>query len=359
MDSKQKVVCLDDYEAVARHSLSESAYEYVASGAAEEQTLKANRSAFQNIGIFPRVLVDVSILDTRVTLFGREHVSPILLAPTGYHRLVHERGEMESIDGANLADCTMVASSFATVDFQSVQRAALRPQWFQLYIQNDRGLTRDLVEKVLANGCEAICVTVDLAVNAARDREARVGFEVPSSMRRENLVAIGSDNFRSPHSLQPGSIYNAVRAANATWRDIEWLRSFSPVPLLLKGVLRADDADIARSVGCDGLIVSNHGGRALDGVEATIDALPRIADKVGDNMTLLLDGGIRRGTDVLKALARGADAILIGRPYLFALATAGAVGMAQAIEILRTELRISMGLAGCPTIASIDRSLVT
>ena len=220
------------------------------------------------------MLVDVSKINLGVNLFGRDHAFPLLLAPTGYHQLVHQRGEFETIAGANLADCTLVASCFANIAFEEVQRVAKRPQWFQLYVQADRGLTRCLIEKVLASGCEAICLTVDLAVNAKRDREEIAKFELPITMTRGNLVSVGSKEANALHSLQSDSIYNPVRAANLTWKDIEWLRSIVDVPLLLKGVLHPEDAATAVKSGCDGVIVSNHGGRALDGVSATIDALP-------------------------------------------------------------------------------------
>jgi 4-hydroxymandelate oxidase len=358
MDKLHRAVSLEDYEAFARDVLQHSAFEYVASGAADEKTLHSNRSSFDRWTLNPKILVDVSSLDLHVKLFGRDHVSPILLAPTGYHQLVHSRGEMETIAGANQADCTMVASSFANIAFEEVQSAAQRPQWFQLYVQQDRELTRSLIERVLANGCEAICLTVDLAVNAKRDREERAGFELPSGMTRGNLVNIGSNQAAAPHSLQSDSIYNPVRAADLTWKDIDWLRSIVDVPLLLKGVLRAEDAEMALKSGCDGIIVSNHGGRALDGVSSTIDALPGIVDRVGPEFTVLMDGGIRRGTDVVKALALGAKAVLIGRPYLFALAVGGSAEVSNAIHTLRHELAIAMGLLGCPNIASINRQTI-
>ena len=359
MSASLKPVSLEDYEVLARAVMTAQAFEYVASGAGKEQTLSRNRTAFDDITLLPHMLRDVSHIDTRLTLFGREHCSPILLAPAGYHRLAHPRGELETIDGANLVDCTVVASSFATVAFEEVQQQAHRPHWFQLYVQKDRGHTRELLARVLESGCEAICITVDLPVNSSRDRETRIGFELPAGMQRANLVQMGTALAQAAHSPVNGGIYNAVRAADLTWKDIEWLRAFSPVPLLLKGILRADDAKQALAAGCDGLIVSNHGGRALDGVPATIEALPAIVEAVGDSMKLLLDGGVRRGTDVAKALASGADAVLIGRPYLFALALSGAAGVAEVIQTLRTELQVAMGLLGVSNLAQLDRTLIT
>ncbi len=358
MTSVQKLVCLEDYEAPARAVMTEAAFEYVASGAGSEQTLRANRTAFQAIPLLPHVLRDVSRIDTRVELFGREHRAPILLAPAGYHRLAHPRGELETIDGANLAGCTVVASSFATVAIEEVQQKALRPHWFQLYAQKDRGHTREMLARVVDVGCEAICLTVDLPVNASRDRETRISFELPPGMVRANLMRMGKELAGAAHSPVGHGIYNAVRAADLTWKDIEWIRSITSVPLLLKGILRADDARAAVGAGCAGLIVSNHGGRGLDGVPATIEVLPRIADAVGNELTLLLDGGVRRGTDVAKALAYGAKAVLIGRPYLYGLALGGAAGVAEVVRLIATEFEVAMGLLGCSRVSEIDRTLV-
>jgi 4-hydroxymandelate oxidase len=352
----QRLVNLDDYEAAARSLLDEQAFEYVASGAGSETTLRANRAAFDDLELLPRMLRDVSRIDTEVELFGRTHRMPVLLAPTGYHRLMHPRGELETIAGANLADCTMIAANFATESFVDVQAQATRPQWFQMYVQNDRSFTRDLLQEVLAAGCEAVCVTVDQPVNAIRDREARIGFELPKGMERANLKRLGA-LAAAAHSPEGFNIYNAVRAADLTWKDLEWLRSECTVPLLLKGILHPDDAILAQQSGCDGIIVSNHGGRALDGVQATLTALPAIVAAVPE-MTVLMDGGIRRGTDIVKALALGAEAVLLGRPYLFGLAVDGAAGVAQVINMLHMELQIAMGLMGCSNVEQLQPSLL-
>jgi 4-hydroxymandelate oxidase len=320
----QRLVNLEDYEDAARGLLNEQAFEYVASGAGSETTLRANRSSFDDLELLPRMLRDVSRIDTGVELFGRTHRMPVLLAPTGYHRLMHPRGELETIAGADMAECTMVAANFATESFVNVQAQAKRPQWFQMYVQIDRGFTRELLQEVLGAGCEAVCVTVDLPVNATRDREARVGFELPKGMERANLKRLGLSVAGAAHSPEGFNIYNAVRAPDLTWKDLEWLRQECQVPLLLKGILHPGDAIMAQERGCDGVIVSNHGGRSLDGVQATIEALPAIAQAVGPDMVVMMDGGIRRGVDVVKALALGAKAVLLGRPYLFGLAVDGA-----------------------------------
>jgi 4-hydroxymandelate oxidase len=349
---------LEDFEARARESMSHAAYEYVAGGAGSGLTDAENRAAFQRIRLNQRVLVDASRIDTTLRLFGRQHAFPILLAPTGYHKLVHPEGEIETVKGASLSGATLVAALFSTVAFEAIREAAEVPLWFQLYIQTDRGFTKEVVERVLAAGCEAICVSVDVPVNGPRDREHRAGFKLPAGVERANLAGLGAAISAAAHRPVGRNIYSATHGANATWKDIEWLRSMIPARLLVKGITHPDDALAAVELGCDGVIVSNHGGRSLDTLPASIDALPAIVDKVNKRVPLLLDGGVRRGIDVFKALARGATAVLIGRPYLYGLAVGGAPGVARVGEILRTELEMTMGLIGCPQLSRISRKFL-
>ncbi len=253
-----------------------------------------------------------------------------------------------------MAGATLVAAAFANVTIEAMGALCERRPWFQVYLQTDRGFTKELIDRAIASGCEAICLTVDVPVNGPRDRELRAGFQLPPGVERANLAKLGNLIATAAHRPAGRNIYSAVHGPDATWKDIDWLRSVVPVKLLLKGILHPDDADLARKAGCDGVIVSNHGGRSLDSVAATIDALPPIVDRVGGQMAVLMDGGIRRGIDVFKALAKGANAVLIGRPYLYGLAVGGAHGVARVIEILRTELEMTMGLAGCPTLSDIS-----
>jgi 4-hydroxymandelate oxidase len=347
---------LEEFEKAARLTMAEMVYEYVASGAGDELTIRANRDAYDRIGLLPDLPADVSQLRTDITLFGEVHPAPLLLAPTAYHRMIHPEGELETIRGANLCDCTMVASSFATVAFDEVQALAKRRQWFQLYVHPDRGLTKAMVQQVQDEGCGAICLTIDLTVNPTRDREVRAGFELTQGMTRANIARLGSASASTPRSPSGHNIYNAVRAADLSWNDIEWLRSIVTVPLLLKGVMRPKTASTAQRCGCDGIIVSNHGGRALDSVPSTMEVLPAIADEVAGSMPILVDGGIRRGIDMVKALASGANAVLIGRPYLYGLAVDGADGIAAVVNILRLELEIAMGMLGCATVGDLNRN---
>ena len=349
---------LDEFEHLAREHIAHAAYEYLAGGAGAGLTVAENRAAFDRIRLLPRVLVDVSHIDASLTLFGREHAFPILLAPAAYHKLFHPEGEIETVKGANQSEATLVAAAFSTVSYEAMRAESSQPLWFQLYIQNDREFTEELVERVLAAGCEAVCVAVDVPVNGPRDRELRAGFKLPPGVERANLSALGSGISTAAHRPLGRNIYAATRAADATWKDIEWLRSIVPVPLLVKGILHPADAEAAVSLGCDGVIVSNHGGRSLDTVPASIDALPTIVDRVDGRVPVLLDGGVRRGIDVFKALARGATAVLIGRPYLHGLAVGGADGIARIVEILRTELEMTMGLIGCPHLSEISEKFL-
>jgi 4-hydroxymandelate oxidase len=335
--------------------MSPAAFEYVAGGAGSDHTVIRNRTAFNKLAILPRVLVDVSRISTRLTLFGRSHEFPILLAPTGYHKLVHPLGEMATVEGANESGATLVAASFSTVSYEQMSAGSRSGMWFQLYVQQDRGFTREMVRRVLAAGCEAICVCVDVPVNGPRDRELRAGFSLPMGIERANLSLLGPDLAAGAHRPHGRNIYSATHAADATWDDIEWLRSFIPRPLLVKGIMHPDDAANAYNAGCDGVMLSNHGGRSLDTLISTIEALPRMVERLQGRIPIILDGGIRRGVDIFKALALGATAVMVGRPYLFGLAVGGSDGVSRVVEILRTELEMTMGLAGCRTLSEIKK----
>jgi 4-hydroxymandelate oxidase len=320
--------------------------------------LRWNREAYERIRLLPRALVDVSHLDTRVTLFGHELPFPILLAPTGYHRLVHPEGELASAKGASAAHAVMVVSTAANTAVEEIAAVAKEPLWFQLYIQKDRGFTKSLVQRAEVVGCRALVVTVDTPVPGPRNREVRAKFALPPNLSLPHLKGLKTETASGAHRPQEGSIYSPITDASFTWRDLEWLRSYARVPIILKGILHPLDAEQAAKVGVAGLIVSNHGGRDLDTTPATIEALPLIADHVAGRIPLLIDGGIRRGTDVLKALAYGAKAVLIGRPYLHGLGVAGAEGVTRVVNILRQEFEMAMALSGRATLASIDRSLL-
>jgi 4-hydroxymandelate oxidase len=334
-----RLLSLFDFESAARARISHGAWERISGGAADELTLRWNRDAYDHIRLKPRILVDVSKIDTRVDLFGQELPFPILLAPTGGQRFIHPEGEIASARGAAAANATYVISSSSSFKVEDIARSTKAPVWFQLYVQKDRAFTRDLVQRAEDSGCRALCVTVDSPTFGARNREERAKNELPE---RE------LPNLKGKDYLDPG----------LTWKDIDWLRSFARTPVLLKGVLNPDDALTAVKAGTSGIIVSNHGARNLDTVPATIDALPLVAEKVAGRIPVLVDGGIRRGTDILKAFALGASAVQIGRPYLWGLGVSGAEGVTCVVGILRKEFALAMALTGRPTIASIDRSVL-
>ncbi|GAB3956576.1 alpha-hydroxy acid oxidase [Spirosoma harenae] len=334
------IVNVFDVEPKAACTMSKLAYEYVASGAADECTLRWNRQAFDAIKLNPTVLPNFTKPDLGISLFGSELPYPILIAPTAYHRIMHPEGELATARGASAASATYVVSSFMTTPLEEIAQVATQPLWLQLYVRDDREFTRDLVQKAEALGCRAICVTVDTPVGGVRNREQRINFGLP-------------EGIHAPYMIAPGPQQKPL-----TWADIAWLQSLVKIPVLVKGILNPDDAEQAIQTGVSGIIVSNHGGRNLDTVPATIEVLPYIAERVNKRVPLLLDGGIRRGTDVLKAIALGAEAVLIGKPICFGLACGGADGVAKVLTILRDELEQAMILTGRGTIASINQSVL-
>ena len=347
-------VSLCDFEPVAQRRMSHMAWEYFNSGAGDEITLRWNREAYDRLRLRPKVLVDVSKIDTRVSLLGQQLPHPILLAPAADQRMVHFEGELATAQGAGSASAIFVVSSFTNTPIEEVARKASAPLWFQMYIQRDRGFSLDVAQRAETAGCKALCVTVDTPTFGARNRQARAKYELLPGLSRPHLptaTKATSDAVRGRMQVFRDWVDPAL-----TWRDISWLSSNCRIPVLVKGVLNPEDADRAVQEGVSGIIVSNHGARNLDTLPATIDVLPHVVEKVAGRVPVLVDGGIRRGTDVVKALARGANAVLIGRPYLHGLAVAGDKGVERVVEILRNELEMAMGLLGRPTIQSVDRS---
>jgi 4-hydroxymandelate oxidase len=346
------------FEPLARRRLSKMAYDYVRSGGGDEISMRENRAGFERLQLEPSVLVDVSEIDTRVNLFGSVFESPILLAPVAYHRLYHAEGEVGTARGASAAGAGFVISTFTTTEIDEIARNTRQPIWFQLYVQRDREFTKDMVQRAVASGCKAVCVTVDTPVLG--NRYGQLSFGLPKGMECVHLRGLRAPGTAqvTGHKTQRASIYDTLFDPSFNWNDLEWLRSVAGVPVLLKGVLSAEDGRLAVSCGADGVIVSNHGGRNLDTVPATIDALPRVVDAVAGRIPVMLDSGIRRGTDVLMALALGAKAVFIGRAYVYGLAAGGAKGVERVILILRDELERAMALTGRRSIAEIDASVL-
>lgn len=351
------VVCVSDYEPLARQVMTDNAWAYVSGGAADELTLRWNREAFDRIRLAPRVLADFADASTAVTLFGRALAYPILLAPTAFQRLSHPDGEHAMVEGAGAMGAIAVVSTNATILLEDLAARATGPLWFQLYVQADRPGTRQLIGRAERAGYEALVVTVDAPVNGVRDRECRAGFHLPDDLDSVNLREMSPVTAKVP-SFVDSPLFSGALEGSATWRDIEWIRGLTRLPVLLKGILTPDDAARGVAAGADGIIVSNHGGRTLDTVPATIDVLPAVVARVGASVPVLVDGGIRRGTDVLKSLALGASAVLVGRPYVYGMAVAGALGVAHVLQMLRAELETAMVLTGCPRIVDVDGRVI-
>lgn len=350
------LVSVPDYEQAAAKSLPLPAREYLNSGAADELSLRRNRAAFDDLLLKPRVLRDVSRLDISVELFGRTLEHPVFLAPTAYHKLFHRQGELATARAAAKAGALLCVSSFSTTSLEDIARATTATKWFQLYMPPVREIPKDLVRRAAAAGYDAICMTIDTPVLGVRNREMRTGFGLPRGMHRENLRPYGISLTDSAHYSKSGAQLVGLDAS-ITWKEVDWVRSLTKLPVVLKGILAPEDAKLAVEHGAAGIIVSNHGARNLDTTPATIEALPQVVEAVAGRIPVFLDGGIRRGTDILKALALGARAVFVGRPYLWGLAVEGEAGVHAVIRILVEELRAVMALCGRPSIASLDRSV--
>lgn len=350
------VFCAGDYEAHARRAMDANAWAYFASHAGDGATVRANRAAWDAIELLPRVLRRLPALDTACTLLGRSWPSPLLVAPMALQQLAHPDGELAMAVAASAQGAGMVLGSQAGMRLETIAQAVRAdagrgPLWFQLYFLPDRGATLELVRRAEAAGYEALVVTVDASVRAARGAEQRAGFHLPPGIATVNL----------PAACAASPAVSGIRALAAlapSWDDVAWLRAQTRLPLLLKGVLHPADVREAAALDLDGLVVSNHGGRTLDGAAATARALPAMVEAARGTVPLLVDGGIRSGTDVLRALALGAQAVLVGRPALWGLATAGAAGAAHVLRLLRDELELAMAQCGAASLADITPDLL-
>ncbi len=337
-----------EFEAVARQRLEPAHYDYYAGGAQDEITLAENETAFRKLKLLPRVLRGSDKRDLSIELLGSQASMPILIAPTAFHRLAHADGELATARAAALAGTIMIVSMASTTAIEDVAAAAreVAPDpalWFQLYLQPDLEFTEAVVRRAEAAGVKAFVVTVDSPVLGRRERDDRNDFhDLPSGLVVENLRNIGENRSGGNAS----HVRDIVMSAGLNWEHIAWLRSKTKLPVLIKGVLHPEDARLAVHHGVAGIVVSNHGGRQLDTVPATIDVLPEIAAAVGGAMPVLLDGGIRRGTDVVKALALGADAVGVGRPVVWGLAAGGREGVSKVLELLRDDFDQALAMCG-------------
>jgi L-lactate dehydrogenase (cytochrome) len=372
-----KVANIADLRQLAWQRLPRVLFDYIDGGAQDEVTLRANQADFNNFTLVQRVLRDVTARDQSVTVLGQKYDLPLILSPTGMTGIFWPNGALEAARAASDAGAGFCLSSMSTSTVEDIKKVAKRPTWFQLYVMRDRGMSRELIERAKAAGCSALVLTVDLALQGQRDRDVHNGLSIPPTLNASNLV-----NFAMrpgwvwryltgpkvvPASLvKPGkstlftiaSYVNSQFDQSVTWKDIEWAKSIWGGPVALKGILDSEDAKAAVDHGADALIVSNHGGRQLDGVRSAISALPHVVEAVQGRAEVLLDGGVRRGTDVLKAIALGAKACMIGRPYMYGLASNGRAGVAQALELFRNEIDLALALTGSISLAALDRSAI-
>lgn len=348
----ERILNLSEFEAPARENMAPFAFDYYMGGASDEVTLRANIEAFGRLALRPRVFVDVSSVDPATTMLGAPVSIPVAFAPTALHKLAHPDGEVASALACNEAGALMCLSTLSSVSIEDVAEVSTGPRWFQLYVHKERAVAIDLVQRAVASGYSAVVVTADLPVPGYREREYRHDLTIPDDARPMNF-----GNTATEHEFNDYLV--GLHDQSLTWDDLGWMRDAAgDVPLVLKGILTAEDAILAVEHGVQGIMVSNHGGRQLDRSPATIDVLEEIVQAVGGRAEVYLDGGVRRGADVLVALGLGARAVFIGRPLLYALATAGEAGVARALELIRAEIENSMALLGTPRIADIHRSHV-
>jgi len=356
------LVNVAEYESRARDIAEGSTLDYYDGGSNDEITLRENAAAFSRITLYPRVFRGVGQRDTRTTVLGMPTPMPIMVAPVALIGMLHPDGEVPAVRAASKAGSIVTLSTFSVTPIEDVVAAAAGPVWFQLYIYKDRSASEALIKRVEAAGCGALELTADAPILGRRERDVRNNFSLPEGLWAPNLTADGA--LPLPESAGGGgspfaAAFDMLVDPNLTWDDIAWLTSVSQLPVLVKGVVRADDAIHAIDAGAAGVIVSNHGGRQLDTAPAAIDALGRVAEAVGDRGEVIVDGGIRRGADVLKAIALGASAVQVGRPIVWGLVVDGEQGVGDVLRLLRDELDLAMALTGCRSIDEITADLLS
>lgn len=351
------VVSLGDYERYFHARAEPAVRAYVAGAAADGITQRENRAAYDRLRLLPRALADLGRATARTELFGRVLDYPIIIAPMAYHRLLHPGGETALAQAAGLARTWMMVSTLASCSLEEIARSATASLWFQLYMQPRSEDTLALVRRAEAAGYQALVVTVDAVVNGMRNAEQRTGFRLPEGIGAVNLAGLGG-GLPEVRARSGSPVFQGMLAAAPTWMDIAWLCRQTTLPVLLKGLANPLDVRPALDAGVAGIVVSNHGGRALDTLPAAIDLLPGVAREVAGRVPVLVDGGIRRGTDVVKACALGAAAVLVGQPVLHALAVGGMAGVAHMLTILQTELEAAMALLGRTCLDELDASVI-
>ena len=371
----KNITCIDDLRVLARRRVPRAFFDYADSGSYNEETLRANRADLEAIKLRQRVLVDVSERTLATTIIGQKVSAPFALAPVGLCGMQHGNGEILSAQAANAAGIPFTLSTMSICSIEDVAEATGQPFWFQLYVIRDRDFSKDILSRAVAAKCSALVLTVDLQVLGQRHRDIKNGMTVPPEIRLKNIIDVATKPAWAWSILNGkrktfGNLAGHVKGMDnvnslaqwigtqfdpaLSWKDVEWIKKIWPGKLILKGILDADDAKTAVKLGADAIVVSNHGGRQLDGAASSISMLPKIAEAVGSDTEVLFDGGIRTGADIMRALALGARACLIGRAYIYGLGAAGEAGVAKAIDILKKELDVAMALTGTNRIAEID-----
>lgn len=350
-----ELVNLKDYEDFAKERVDENAWAYISGYAADEITANANKKAFENISLLGRSLEDVKGGHTRLNLFGQDYDNPIILAPVAYQKLAHDLGEVASAQASEAMGSCMVVSGFASSTLEEISTYSDN-LWFQLYMQYDMQDNLFLIKKAEDLGYKALIITIDAPISGIRNKEQKAGFYLPNGIEAVNIKGMNQSNIEITDNQS--IIFDGIMANSPTWKDIEFIRKNTKLPLILKGITNPSYAKKAIEIGIDGIVVSNHGGRVLDTLVSTMDILPKIVEIVDERIPILIDGGITRGTDILKALAFGASAVMIGKPIMYGLAVAGALGVAHSLKILKDELEIAMALTGCKTLKDIDKEII-
>lgn len=345
-----------EFETAAAAGLSATAYDYYRSGAWGEQTVGANVEAWQGLWLRPHVMRDVSHVDVTTHLLGSPVRAPLMVAPTALHQMAHADGEVATATGASAAGLPIVLSSLSTRTIEDFAAATTAPWAMQLYISQDRPFSRSLAQRAEAAGAAALMLTVDTPLWGVRERDIHNQFRVPEGMRIANLERPGQPTGHTGSGI--GAALGWTVDSTLTWDDVQMLRDAVSIPIWVKGILRGDDADEALAHGVDGILVSNHGGRQLDGAVPTAYALPEVVEVVAGRVPVVVDGGIRRGADILRALALGADGVQVGRPVLWGLAVGGSAGVKRVLDLLVAEFELAMALAGCPDLAAITGDLL-
>uniref|UniRef100_A0A0A9WWN9 (S)-2-hydroxy-acid oxidase n=1 Tax=Lygus hesperus TaxID=30085 RepID=A0A0A9WWN9_LYGHE len=351
--------CVSEFEQLAKSKLPKNWLDYYNSGACNETTLALNKSAFLKLRIKPRMLRDVSKLDTTTTILGKPVPIPIGVSPTAMQRLACPEGEVANIKAVSSTGSIYILSTLSTTSIEDVALAAPNTtKWFQLYIYKDRDITRNLVQRAEKAGFQALVLTVDAAVFGKRYADCKNKFSLPPHLELANLRGIAPSNFKGSDGSGLQSYVNSLFDSTLTWEDVKWLQGITKMPVILKGILTAEDALIAADLGIPAIVVSNHGGRQLDTCPASIEALPEIARAVGNRCELYLDGGIRYGTDIFKAIALGAKMVFVGRPAVWGLSCAGEDGVKKVLKILMEEFEQAMALSGCTSIGEIRKDMI-